>query len=60
MIFLATAMWLAAAEPKLPPGVNCELIRALVVQYGYTKAVYWARLNGYSWAQIYEAKKCLR
>jgi hypothetical protein len=65
LLVLAVACTLAQpcsmpAEPRLPPGITCEQVRALVAEHGYAKAVYWARANGYSWAQIYEAKKCLR
>ena len=49
-----------AAEPKLPAGVSCEAIRGHVADHGKLKAIRWAREQGYSWAQIAEARKCLR
>jgi hypothetical protein len=59
MIFLAVALALNT-EPKLPQGVTCEIIRAQVAQHGYARALIWARSSGYSWAQIKEARKCLK
>lgn len=49
-----------AAEPKLPPGISCADVRARVAEYGKTVAFGWALANGYSMAQIREARKCLR
>ena len=40
--------------------VSCAQVRAGVAQYGYTRAVAWARAQGYSEASIREAKACLR
>jgi hypothetical protein len=59
MILLAVVLALNT-EPQLPQGVTCEMIRAQVAQHGYARAIFWARSNGYSWAQIKEAKKCLK
>lgn len=49
-----------ADEPKLPPGITCADVRAQVAQHGEYVAYAWARLQGYSQAQIREARKCLR
>jgi len=60
---LMIVLLLAAApvrEPQLPPGVSCADIRAAVDAHGLAAAIWWARQNGYSWTQIFEAKKCLR
>jgi len=57
VIFLAAAL---TREPQLPPGVTCADIRSSVDTYGLATAIWWARQKGYSWAQIFEAKKCLR
>ena len=57
MIVTAAAF---ADEPKLPPGVTCADVRGKVAEYGETIAYAWARLQGYSRAQIREARKCLR
>lgn len=50
----------AADPPKLPAGVTCEAVRAKVAEHGRVYAYAWARLNGYSRAEVLEAKKCLR
>ncbi len=49
---------LAFAEPHLP--VPCDQIRSLVAEHGKVKAIYWARSHGFTWAQIAEARKCLK
>ncbi len=51
---------LAADPPRLPPGVTCADVRAKVAEHGKVYAYAWARLNGYTAAQINEAKKCVR
>jgi len=50
---------MAASEPQLPPGVTCADVRAMVLQYGQIAAHAWARLHGFSSAQIKEARKCM-
>lgn len=47
-----------AADPR--PQLNCEAIRAAVAEHGRIKSVRWAREQGYTWAQIAEARKCLK
>jgi hypothetical protein len=59
VIILAVLLALLT-EPQLPPGVTCAVVKAQVAEHGYVKALVWARSQGYSWAQIHEAKKCLR
>lgn len=50
-----------AQEPKLPPGITCELVRTLVADNGgELRAMIWARRQGYTFSQIAEARKCLR
>jgi hypothetical protein len=39
--------------------VPCPQVRAGVAQYGYTRALAWARAQGYSEANIQKAKACL-
>lgn len=56
-LFIVTA---AQAAAELPPGVTCEFVRAKVAEYGKVYAYAWARLHGYSAAQIAEAKRCLK
>lgn len=48
-----------SAAPKLPAGVSCEFVRSKVAEHGKLVAWAWARLNGYSRAEINEAKRCL-
>jgi hypothetical protein len=50
----------AADPPRLPPGVSCEAVRAKVAEHGKVVAYAWARLNGFSKADIEAAKRCLR
>ena len=40
--------------------INCSQIKSLVAEHGRVKAIIWAREHGYTWAQIAEARKCLR
>lgn len=49
-----------AGEPKLPEGVSCSDVRAHVAQYGKIAAYAWAKLQGYSKAEIEQAKRCLK
>lgn len=61
IILMTRPAWPAAsASTSLPSGVTCEIIREKVAEHGYLRSVYWARSQGYSWAQINQAKKCLR
>lgn len=46
--------------PQLPPGVTCELVRAMVAEHGKVYSYAWAKLNGYSAKEIEAARKCLR
>jgi hypothetical protein len=57
IIVIAAAL---SREPQLPAGVTCADIRSAVDTYGLPTAIWWARQKGYSWTQIFEAKKCLR
>lgn len=59
-IVIGAAAMAHADEPKLPPGITCADVRTKVAEYGETVAYAWARLQGYSRAQIKEARKCLR
>jgi hypothetical protein len=61
LVFTAAATTVLAAEqPKLPPGVTCEVIRARVAEHGMHVAYAWAKQNGYSDKHIAQANKCLR
>ena len=50
----------ARADPKLPNGLTCEVVRDIVAQVGRVRALALAIENGATWAQIREAKKCLK
>jgi hypothetical protein len=64
MLFLAIILSAALArEPHLPAGITCDYVRAQYAEWSW--AGKWAihrylLLQGYSWAQIREAEKCLR
>jgi hypothetical protein len=60
MIFVLLSLTLYASEPKLPDGISCDAIRQAVAEHGKFKSIRWARQQGYTWAQIAEARKCLR
>ncbi len=47
------------SAPKLPVPYTCEDVRFYVSQHGKIVAWAWARLHGYTHAQIVEARKCL-
>ena len=60
-ILVATGLHARAADtPRLPPGVTCAAVRAKVAEHGKVYAYAWARLQGYSKAEINEARRCLR
>jgi hypothetical protein len=60
-VFIALAgAALAADPPRLPPGVTCSDVRAKVAEHGKVYAYAWARLQGYSAAEIQQAKRCLK
>jgi hypothetical protein len=42
------------------PQIDCALVRQYVAEHGKARALAWAIENGYSWAQIREARRCLR
>lgn len=50
----------AAPPPQLPAGFSCADVRAKVSELGRIRAVALALENGATWAQIREARKCLR
>jgi hypothetical protein len=62
LVFTAAATPLLAAEqqPKLPPGVTCEVVREKVALHGVLVAYAWAKQNGYSDKHIAQANRCLR
>ena len=56
MLLISPAM----AADKLPDGYTCEAVREKVAEHGWFIAYAWAKLHGYSKAEISAAKKCLR
>ncbi|ABD06721.1 hypothetical protein RPB_2013 [Rhodopseudomonas palustris HaA2] len=45
-----------------PPAttVDCATVRYNVAEHGKAKSIAWAVKNGYSWAQINQARRCLK
>ena len=56
LVLAATCVRARAADLPIP----CDQIRALVAEHGKARALAWALENGYSFAMINEARKCLR
>jgi hypothetical protein len=59
-VVLAATLAYAADPPRLPPGVSCADVRAKVAEHGKVYAYAWAKLQGYSRAEIEIAKRCLK
>jgi hypothetical protein len=57
----AVVIALLLTPPELARGedARCTQVRAGVAKYGQAVAIRWARANGYSTAQIKQARKCL-
>jgi len=60
VLLIATCVKARSEPPRLPAGVTCEQVRAMVAEHGRIYAYAWARLQGYTAAQISEAKRCLK
>lgn len=65
LILLAIGVRARADEPaknpdRLPPGIDCPTIRALVAHHGKVAALRWAVTQGYGWRQIAAARACLK
>ncbi len=64
MLLFATALLVAtcirARAADLPAGVDCATIRQYVAEHGKAAAIKWAIENGYSFAQIRNAIRCLK
>jgi hypothetical protein len=43
----------------LPSGITCEMVREKVAEHGKAAALAWALKQGYSFAQIRVARRCL-
>jgi len=57
LILIAIGCHARAADK---PQIDCALVRQYVAEHGKARALAWAIENGYSWAQIREARRCLR
>ena len=58
-LFLCTVAF--AEQPvRLPAGVTCSMVREKVSEHGKVYAYAWARMQGYSSAEISQAKRCLK
>ncbi len=57
IIPLAFVLLLAFIEPTQADEID---VKAKVAEHGKMRAIAWALEHGYSWAQIREARKCLR
>ncbi len=55
-----TSAAFAGEQVSAPMAVDCMTVRYYVSEHGRAKSIAWAIKNGYSWAQISEAKRCLR
>jgi hypothetical protein len=69
IFLLAVALILLMTRPAwpstspdsgLPAGITCELIREKVAEHGKAVALAWALKQGYSFAQIRVARRCLK
>jgi len=56
---IVIAVLLALPELARGEDARCTQVRAGVAKYGQAVAIRWARANGYSTAQIKQARKCL-
>jgi hypothetical protein len=61
LIMLLTIPARASTTPDtgLPAGITCEMVREKVTEHGKAAALAWAIQQGYSFAQIRAAKRCL-
>jgi hypothetical protein len=58
LILLMVGVRARAAD--LPPGVDCQMIRAYVAEHGKARALAWAIEQGYGWRQIQAGRRCLK
>jgi hypothetical protein len=62
LILLMTRPAWPSTSPNtgLPAGITCELVREKVAEHGRAVAWAWALKQGYSFAQISAARRCLK
>jgi hypothetical protein len=57
---IAAALWVSLAATAPPPLVQfppCLIVKSYVVLYGIDATIWWARLHGYTQAQITDIRK---
>lgn len=69
-IALLAAIWIILMTPRarasttpasgLPAGATCEIVREKVAEHGKAASLAWALKQGFSFAQIRAAKRCLK
>jgi hypothetical protein len=69
-IALLVAVWIILMTPRamasttpdtgLPAGITCEMVREKVTEHGKAVALAWALRQGYSFAQIRAARRCVK
>jgi hypothetical protein len=62
LILLMTIPARASTTPDtgLPAGITCEMVREKVAEHGKAVALAWALRQGYSFAQIRAARRCVK
>ncbi|MCK1430917.1 hypothetical protein [Bradyrhizobium sp. 87] len=62
LILLLTIPAWASTTPDtgLPAGITCEMVREKVAEHGKAVALAWALKQGYSFAQIRAARRCVK
>jgi hypothetical protein len=60
MILIMTIPARASTTSSLPSGITCEMVREKVAEHGKAVAWAWAIRQGYSFAQISAARRCLK
>jgi hypothetical protein len=62
LIMLLTIPARASTTPDtgLPAGITCEMVREKVAEHGKAVALAWALKQGYSFAQIRAARRCVK
>jgi hypothetical protein len=48
-----------SSDTGLPSGATCEIVREKVAEHGKAVALAWALRQGFSFAQIRAARRCL-
>lgn len=59
-LMIAPAQAALTDEPRLPAGYTCDQVRTNVALYGKFASFLWAKANGFSAADIAQARRCLK